>query len=141
MELCGRAALVTGAAKRVGRAIALAIAGRGADVVLHYKTSVSEVRATAEGVERLGRRAVTIHADLAQPTEVEALADRAVQAFGTIDILVNNAALFLPNAAGETHRGGVGAVSPREPHGAVPVGQAPWPADAASRGRENRQHR
>jgi NAD(P)-dependent dehydrogenase (short-subunit alcohol dehydrogenase family) len=94
MELCGRVALVTGAAKRVGRAIALALAGRGADVVLHYKSSASEARATAEGVERLGRRAVTIHADLAQHTEVEALADRAVQAFGTIDVLVNSAALF-----------------------------------------------
>jgi NAD(P)-dependent dehydrogenase (short-subunit alcohol dehydrogenase family) len=94
MELCGRVALVTGAAKRVGRAIALALAGRGADVVLHYKSSASEVRATAEGVERLGRRTVTIHADLAKPEEVEALSDRAVQAFGTIDVLVNSAALF-----------------------------------------------
>jgi len=94
MELCGRVALVTGAAKRVGRAIALALAGRGADVALHYRSSASEARATAEAVERLGRRAVTIRADLAQPTEVEALADRAVQAFGTIDVLVNSAALF-----------------------------------------------
>jgi NAD(P)-dependent dehydrogenase (short-subunit alcohol dehydrogenase family) len=94
MELRGRAALVTGAARRVGRAIALALAGRGADVVLHYNTSSSEVRAAAEGVERLGRRAVTFRADLARPEEVEALADRAVQQFGAIDVLVNSAALF-----------------------------------------------
>ena len=94
MELCGRTALVTGAARRVGRAIALALAGRGTDLVVHYKGSAAEAHATAEAVQRLGRRSVTIQADLAQPEEVEALADRAVEAFGTIDILVNNAALF-----------------------------------------------
>ena len=94
MELCGRTALVTGAARRVGRAIALALAGRGTDLVVHYKGSAAEARATAEAVQRLGRRSVTIQADLGQPEEVEALADRAVEAFGTIDILVNNAALF-----------------------------------------------
>ena len=94
MELLGRTALVTGAARRVGRAIALALADRGMDIVVHYKGSAPEARATAEAVERLGRRAVTIQADLAQPEEVEALVDRAVETFGTIDVLVNSAALF-----------------------------------------------
>ncbi len=94
MELRGRTALVTGAARRVGRAIALALAGRGMDIVIHYKGSASEARAAAEAVEGLGRRAVMVQADLAQPEEVEALADRAIQAFGTIDVLVNSAALF-----------------------------------------------
>ena len=140
MELSGRVALVTGAAKRVGRAIALALAGRGADVVLHYRSSASEVRATAGAVERLGRRAVTIHADLAQPTEVEALADRAVQAFGTIDVLVNSAALFYRTPC-EIHAEKLVPLLSGELHRAVPVGQAPSPADAASRGREDRQRR
>lgn len=94
MELRGRTALVTGAARRVGRAIALALAGRGMDIVIHYKGSAAEVRATAETVEGLGRRAVMVQADLAQPEQVEALADRAIEAFGTIDVLVNSAALF-----------------------------------------------
>lgn len=94
MELLGRTALVTGAARRVGRAIALALADRGMDIVVHYKGSAPEARATAEAVERLGRRAVTIQADLAQPEEVEALVDRALETFGTIDVLVNSAALF-----------------------------------------------
>ena len=94
MELLGRTALVTGAGRRVGRAIALALADRGMDIVVHYKGSAPEARATAEAVECLGRRAVTIQADLAQPEEVEALVDRAVQTFGTIDVLVNSAALF-----------------------------------------------
>jgi NAD(P)-dependent dehydrogenase (short-subunit alcohol dehydrogenase family) len=94
MELLGRTALVTGAAKRVGRAIALAMAGRGMDIVVHYKNSAPEARATAKAVEGLGRRAVVVQADLAQQEEVEALADRATQAFGKIDVLVNSAALF-----------------------------------------------
>lgn len=94
MELRGRTALVTGAAKRVGRAIALAIAGRGADVVIHYKSSASEAHETVEAVERLGQRASAIQADLAEPEEVEALADRAVRACGKVDVLVNSAAIF-----------------------------------------------
>src|SRR5574337_857761 len=94
MELRGRTALVTGAARRVGRAIALAMADRGADVVIHYKSSASEAHKTVEAVERLGRRAFAIQADLAEPEEAEELADRAVQTFGRIDVLVNNAALY-----------------------------------------------
>jgi NAD(P)-dependent dehydrogenase (short-subunit alcohol dehydrogenase family) len=94
MELGGRTALVTGAAKRVGREIALALAARGADLALHYKGSAAEARATAEAVAGLGRRAVTVQADLAQPEQVEALADRAIEKFGAIDVLVNSAALF-----------------------------------------------
>ena len=94
MELLGRTALVTGAARRVGQAIALAMAGRGMDIVVHYRRSAPEARATAKAVERLGRRAVVVQADLAQQEEVEALADRATQAFGKIDVLVNSAALF-----------------------------------------------
>lgn len=86
--------MVTGAARRVGRAIALVLAGRGMDIVVHYKTGGSEARATAEAIEGLGRRAVAIQADLAQQEEAEALAERATEAFGRIDVLVNSAALF-----------------------------------------------
>jgi NAD(P)-dependent dehydrogenase (short-subunit alcohol dehydrogenase family) len=94
MELLGRTALVTGAARRVGREIALALARRGMDVVVHYRRSAPEARATVAEVERLGRRAVGLEADLARPDEVEALADRSIQALGAIDVLVNSAALF-----------------------------------------------
>lgn len=86
--------MVTGAARRVGRAIALVLAGRGMDIVVHYKTGASEARATAEAIEGLGRRAVAIQADLAQQEEAEVLAERAAEAFGRIDVLVNSAALF-----------------------------------------------
>ncbi|PWB46113.1 MAG: hypothetical protein C3F12_08625 [Candidatus Methylomirabilota bacterium] len=94
MELYGRVALVTGAARRVGRAIALALAGRGADVVIHYKSSADEANEVVQAVERLGRRASTIQADLAESDQVEMLADCAVKAFGKIDVLVNSAAIF-----------------------------------------------
>lgn len=94
MELVGRTALVTGAARRVGRAIALAIADRGANVVIHYKSSVSEAHETVEAVERLGRRAFAIQADLGEPDQVEVLADCAIAAYGKIDVLVNSAAIF-----------------------------------------------
>src|SRR5574337_193884 len=94
MELRGRTALVTGAARRVGRAIALAMADRGADVVIHYKSSASEAHETVEAVERLGRRAFAVEADLAESDQVEALADRATTTCGTIDVLVNSAAIF-----------------------------------------------
>lgn len=94
MELHGRTALVTGAARRVGRAIALAVAGRGADVVIHYNSSIAEARETVELIERLGRRASAIQSDLAEPDQVERLADCAVKAFGKIDVLVNSAAIF-----------------------------------------------
>lgn len=86
--------MVTGAARRVGRAIALAMAGRGADVVIHYKSSASEAHEMVEAVERLGQRASAIQADLAEPDQVEALADRAIRACGKIDVLVNSAAIF-----------------------------------------------
>jgi NAD(P)-dependent dehydrogenase (short-subunit alcohol dehydrogenase family) len=94
MELYGRTALVTGAARRVGRAIALVMAERGADVVIHYKNSASEAHETVEAVERLGRRAFAIQADLAEPDQVEALADRAIAACEKVDVLVNSAAIF-----------------------------------------------
>jgi NAD(P)-dependent dehydrogenase (short-subunit alcohol dehydrogenase family) len=70
------------------------MAGRGADVVIHYKSSASEAHETVKAVERLGQRAFAIQADLAEPDQVEVLADNAVQACGKVDILVNSAAIF-----------------------------------------------
>jgi pteridine reductase len=94
MELTGRAALVTGAAHRVGRALALALAREGADIALHYHRSAEAADRTAREVEALGRRAVTLQADLGDVTEAEGLADRAVRELGRLDVLVNSASLF-----------------------------------------------
>jgi len=90
----GKVALVTGAAKRLGRATALALARQGVQVVVHYRTSLREAETTAADIRRLGVQAWTLAADLSSPAEAEALFERAAQAAGPIDFLINNAAIF-----------------------------------------------
>jgi pteridine reductase len=94
MELRGRVVLVTGAAVRVGREIARAVAARGADVVVHYRSSVEEAEGLAREIAGLGVRAVTVRADLERAAEVRRLVTDALAAMGRIDVLVNNAAIF-----------------------------------------------
>ena len=89
-----RVALVTGAARRLGRAIALALAEAGFDLALHYGTSQAETEATAEQVRALGRRAVTLRADLMLEAEVTALMPAAAEALGPVGLLINNASTF-----------------------------------------------
>ncbi|CAA9209680.1 MAG: FolM Alternative dihydrofolate reductase 1 [uncultured Acetobacteraceae bacterium] len=90
-----RAALVTGGAKRLGRAICLGLAGAGFDVALHYGASAAEAEGTAEAIQALGRRAVVLRADLAREAEVAALLPAAAAALGRpIGVLVNNASAF-----------------------------------------------
>lgn len=89
-----RVALVTGGAHRVGRALVLALAREGADIALHFNASEEAARRTAAEVEQLGRRVVQLRADLEDAGEAAALAGRAVDALGRLDVLVNNAALF-----------------------------------------------
>ena len=92
----GKVALVTGAAKRLGRAVALRLAEEGADVAIHYRSSQEEARSVVKEVENLGRRAVAIGADLGSVVEIKGLLDEAGKQFGRLDILVNSAANFLP---------------------------------------------
>ncbi len=92
--LIPRTALVTGAAKRLGRAIALRLAESGFDLVLHFSTSGAEAEALATEIRALGRRAVTLRADLAVEAEVAALVPAAVAALGPLGVLVNNASTF-----------------------------------------------
>lgn len=89
-DLGGRVALVTGAALRTGRALALALADAGADVIVHYHTSQPEAEAVASEIEALGRRALTVSADLTDPDVVESVFTEAIEALGGLDILVNN---------------------------------------------------
>lgn len=89
-----RAALVTGGAVRVGRAIALALAGAGMDVAIGYHRSVDEARRTVRALEAEGVRAVAVRANLADPTAARRLVERATAALGRLDVLVNNAAVF-----------------------------------------------
>ncbi len=97
-SLEGKVALVTGAAKRLGRAVALRLAEEGADVVIHYRSSQPEAQDAVKEVEKLGRRVVAIGADLANVAECKRLVDEAAKHFGRLDILVNSAANFLPGS-------------------------------------------
>jgi NAD(P)-dependent dehydrogenase (short-subunit alcohol dehydrogenase family) len=94
MDIEGKVALVTGAAKRLGRTIALALAERGAELVLHYHTSEREAHEVLGLVKRLGGKPVAVRADLAASPEIDAVVEGAMRAFGRIDILVNSAAIF-----------------------------------------------
>jgi NAD(P)-dependent dehydrogenase (short-subunit alcohol dehydrogenase family) len=87
-------ALVTGAARRLGRAMALYLAGHGHDVAIHYAGSQDEAEATAAEIRALGRCAVTLQADLLDEAQVETLIPRAAQALGPLTVLVNNASIF-----------------------------------------------
>lgn len=101
-SLSHRVALVTGSAKRIGRAIALHLAEEGADVVVHYHSSAIQAREVVSEIEKLGRRSVALRADLTKITEIKLLFERAHKHFGRLDILVNNAANFLPAHLSET---------------------------------------
>jgi len=88
-----RVALVTGAARGIGRGIALALAEAGCDVVVNYHTHKDEAMATADEISALGRRAIAIGADVSKATAVNAMVSRVTVAFGRLDILVNNAGI------------------------------------------------
>lgn len=96
LPLQGKVALVTGAGKRLGRAVALRLAGEGADVVVHYRSSQAEAQDAVKEIEKLGRRSAVLGADLGSVAEIKRLFDEAGKQFGRLDILVNNAANFLP---------------------------------------------
>jgi NAD(P)-dependent dehydrogenase (short-subunit alcohol dehydrogenase family) len=89
-----RAALVTGAARRIGRAIAHDLAAHGWDVAVHHHGSAGEAARLVGEIEASGRRAVALQADLAQEAEAAALVARACERLGPIALLVNNAAVF-----------------------------------------------
>jgi NAD(P)-dependent dehydrogenase (short-subunit alcohol dehydrogenase family) len=89
-----QSALVTGGAKRIGRAIALALARAGADVAITYRTSADEAVGTVGAIERLGRRAFAVECNIRSEASVREAVATAVQRLGRLDILVNNAAIF-----------------------------------------------
>src|SRR2546430_14412379 len=91
LSLDGKVALVTGASSGIGRAIALAYAAAGADLALTYRTNRRGADETAEGARAAGRRVESIHADVADEADVDALADGLRRTFGRVDVWVNNA--------------------------------------------------
>lgn len=94
MELRGRVALVTGAGRRVGRALAVALGGEGMRVAVHYNQSDEEARETARLVSAAGGAAVLVSADLSRPDAPAALIADVVRELGALDVLVNSAAIM-----------------------------------------------
>jgi 3-oxoacyl-[acyl-carrier protein] reductase len=97
INLAGKRALVTGGSRGIGAAIAIALAENGADVALTYQTAAERAREVVRSIERLGRRAIAIKADSADPSAIKRSVEDAVGALGGLDILVNNAAIALYN--------------------------------------------
>ncbi len=92
----GRVALVTGAAKRIGRSVALRLATEGADVVVNYRTSKAEAEEVVTRIAAMGRRALAVRADVSKRGDVLEMFATVEREFGRLDILVNNAGVFFP---------------------------------------------
>ncbi|QLH83526.1 3-oxoacyl-[acyl-carrier-protein] reductase [Halosimplex pelagicum] len=93
MNLEGQTCLVTGSSRGIGRGIAEDLAARGADVVVNYRSSAAEAQAVVESIEDEGGRAVAAQADVSDFEEVQAMREEVVDAFGPVDVLVNNAGI------------------------------------------------
>lgn len=92
----GRVGLVTGAARRIGRSIALKLAAEGADVVVNYRSSKTDAEQVVAEITSGGRRALAWQADVSRRDEVQKMLAAIERAFGRLDILVNNAGVFFP---------------------------------------------
>ena len=101
-RLSGRVALVTGAAKRLGRAVALRLADEGVELAVHYRRSANEAREVVGEAEKRGRHAASFSAELTSVLAIQKLFDDVAHHFGRLDILVNSAANFLETKFGET---------------------------------------
>jgi pteridine reductase len=97
-----RVALVTGAGKRLGRAIALRLASEGSDVAVHYGKSQQEALEVVHEIEKRGRRSIAIQADLTRVEQIHDLIARVAKEFQHLDILINSAANFLETKFGQT---------------------------------------
>jgi len=92
MRLKGKVALVTGSSRGIGRAIALAFAEEGADLIINYIRSANMAREVVSKINSTGRKAFAIKADIPNIEEVENMTNQSIENFGHLDILVNNAA-------------------------------------------------
>jgi len=102
MELAGRVALVTGAGRRLGRALALGLGRRGMAVAVHYHASAAEAQVTVHALRELGVDAEAFPADLRDATQARALAGQAAARFGRLDVVVNSAGVMVRATVEET---------------------------------------
>src|SRR5215212_2102362 len=93
IDLSGKSAIVTGASRGIGRAIAHRLATQGADVAFSYRGNEAAAKEAAAEIEALGRRGLAVQGDATEPSAAEALVKATVEAFGKVDILVNNAGI------------------------------------------------
>src|SRR5580658_3326612 len=93
-SLAGQVALITGAAKRIGRSVALRLAADGADIIISYDSSKAEAEQLIEELKSNGRRALAVQADVSHRADVQKLFSVAENEFARLDILVNNAGMF-----------------------------------------------
>src|SRR5690242_4478175 len=91
-RLAGKAAIVTGADSGIGKAVAIAFAREGADVLISYLDEHEDARDTADYVEDAERRALLVPGDLSDPAHCSSIVDKAMEEFGHLEVLVNNAA-------------------------------------------------
>jgi 3-oxoacyl-[acyl-carrier protein] reductase len=101
-KLDGKVAIVTGASRGIGRAIAERFAQEGAAVLINYRTGESEANKVEEAIKRSGGQAMVLQADISRPSEVRELVSACVKRFGGLDILVNSAAAFLSKPVVDT---------------------------------------
>ena len=99
--LNGRVALITGSSRGIGRASAIALARAGADIVLNYKSREADARAVENEITSLGRKCLSVQADVSRRQDVDRLTDSAAGLTGAIDILVNNAGIARPQPIDE----------------------------------------
>lgn len=92
MKLAGKNALVTGASRGIGRGIAIALAREGANVAINYRSHEDEAKEVANEVEKFGRKAILLQADVAEQGPVDNMVAETVKAFGSLDLFVSNAA-------------------------------------------------
>lgn len=93
MELMNKVALVTGGGTGIGRATSIALAKRGARVIVNYSRSQADAEATVQAINDEGGQAIAVQADVSRDEEVRAMVQAVVQRFGTVDLLVNNASI------------------------------------------------
>jgi pteridine reductase len=102
MDLEGKVAIVTGGAVRLGRAQALALAGQGAQLVIHYNRSSGPARQVVRQIQEMGGEAISVQADLSRPGTAASIVERAVIYYDRVDIVVNSASIFEPGRWDDT---------------------------------------
>jgi pteridine reductase len=134
-SLEGQVSLVTGAAKRIGRTLALTLAGAGANVAITYRDSESEAQGTVAELEAFGVEAFAVRCDVRDPDCVEGAVAQIVKRFGRLDLLVNNAGVFETAVLQEITVAQWDAMFETNTRGPFLVAKAAYPHLKASRGR------